>query len=424
MVSYEVPYGKKSMTITIPEENVKAVLTSSARQVKSEGDERDLVEGALDHPIESEPLEVLAKDKETIVIITSDHTRPVPSHITLPILLRRIRSVNSTAKITILVATGFHRATTEAEMREKFGDDIVDHEHIVVHDATADEDMVSIGTLPSGGDCRLNRVALEADLLIAEGFIEPHFFAGFSGGRKSVLPGIASRVTVLANHCAEFIASPYARTGILEGNPIHEDMIYAAKVAKLAFILNVTIDEDKRIMKAFAGHPIKAHYAGAEFMKDIAGVEKVEADIVITTNGGYPMDRDFYQSVKGMTAAEATCKPGGVIIMIAACNDGHGGQPLYDALSQSKDAQALFASILTVPRNETKPMQWKIQITARILKEYTVIMVTDQCDLQIFEDMHIEAYKTFAEALHRAFELKGQEATVTLIPDGVSVIVK
>ena len=144
------------------------------------------------------------------------------------------------------------------------------------------------------------RILDHADLLISEGFIEPHFFAGFSGGRKSVLPGIASKITVLANHCAEFIGSPFARTGILEGNPIHKDMLYAAKAAKLAFICNVVIDADKKVIAAFAGDREQAHYKGVEFELSMAGVKPIPADIVISTNGGYPLDQNVYQSAKGM----------------------------------------------------------------------------------------------------------------------------
>lgn len=359
-----------------------------------------------------------------MVIITSDHTRPVPSKITMPILLRRIREVNPAIDITILVATGFHRPTTKEEMIDKFGPDIVAHEKIVNHISGDDSQMARIGTLPSGGACIINKLAVETELLIAEGFIEPHFFAGFSGGRKSILPGIASAVTVMANHCAEFINSPNARTGILENNPIHKDMKYAAKAANLAFILNVVIDSEKHIINAFAGDSEKAHEVGCEFVSKLASVPKAPADIVVTTNGGYPLDQNIYQAVKGMTAAEATCNKDGVIIMIAACNDGHGGQSLYDNLKAVKTPRELLDRIAKVPRNETIPDQWEMQILARILDQFTVIVVTDQCDPQMLKDMHIEHAFTFAEALNRAMEIKGKNASITVIPDGVSVVVK
>ena len=224
--------------------------------------EAALIRDALDAPVDSKPLEDLARGREKICIITSDHTRPVPSKITLPLLLERIRSGNPDAEVTILVATGFHRPTTPDELMEKFGSDIVENEDLVMHYSGRDEDMVNLGLLPSGGKCIINRRAVEADLLVAEGFIEPHFFAGYSGGRKSVLPGVASRTTVLANHCSAFIAHPESRTGNLEGNPLHIDMLWAAEAAGLAFILNVVLDEEKRIVHAVAGHFDRAHRSG------------------------------------------------------------------------------------------------------------------------------------------------------------------
>ena len=200
------------------------------------------------------------------MIIASDHTRPVPSKIIIPPLLEEIRSVNPSADITFLIAAGCHRDTKREELVDKFGEDIVNNETIVVHDCTDRENLVSLGILPSGGELYINRLAYEADLLISEGFIEPHFFAGFSGGRKSVLPGVAARESVLANHCSEFIAHPNARTGILKDNPIHEDMLWAAKRAKLAYIVNVVINEKKEAIYAVAGDVEKAHLAGCEFL--------------------------------------------------------------------------------------------------------------------------------------------------------------
>ena len=210
--------------------------------------EEEIVKDALAHPIHSKRLRELAKGKDNIVLIASDHTRPVPSKVIMPGVLEEIKAGNPNAKITILIATGFHRPTTREELIYKFGEDIVDREDITfaVHKSHENADMVELGTLPSGGKLKINKIAAEADLLISEGFIEPHFFAGFSGGRKSVLPGVSSAATVMANHCSEFIASEYARTGVLEGNPIHRDMIYAAEQAKLAFIINVVLDENKK----------------------------------------------------------------------------------------------------------------------------------------------------------------------------------
>ena len=283
--------------------------------------------------------------------------------------------------------------------------------------------MLKLGTLPSGGELIINKLAMEADLLIAEGFIEPHFFAGFSGGRKSILTGIVSAKTVLANHCGEFIAHNRARTGILQGNPIHEDMIDAAAKAELAFILNVVLDAEKKVINAFAGDRDKAHERGCQFVSNLAGVERKPADIVITTNGGYPLDQNIYQAVKGMTAAESTCKQGGVIIIAAECSDGHGGEAFYQTFKQAATVQEVMDDILARGRNDTLPDQWESQILARILLKFEVIMVT-AAPRRMVEDMHMKWAANMEEALELAEGIVGKGATITVIPDGVSVIVK
>jgi nickel-dependent lactate racemase len=419
----KIPYHKTQMPIEIPDENFVCSLVSDAENFKLNGTEQEIVERALDNPIGSKSLEELVQGKRQMVIISSDHTRPVPSRITMPIILRRIRKANPEIKITILIATGFHRPTTKEELIERFGAEIVAKENIIVHHSHEDE-MADLGTLPSGGKLLLNKIAIDTELLIAEGFIEAHFFAGFSGGRKAVLPGIASATTVMANHCSEFIASPNALTGILEDNPIHRDMLFAAAQAKLAFILNVVIDADKKVIAAFAGDSEKAHLKGCQFVLNMSQVKKNPTDIVITTNGGYPLDQNIYQAVKGMTAAEANCKEGGVIIMVAGLSDGHGGESFCRMVTEAQSPQKLLEEFAIIPRNETKPDQWEAQILCRILSKYKVIMVTDMCNPELIRGMHMEYAKTFEAALKRAFELKDKSATVSLIPDGVSVIVR
>ena len=220
------PYGKTHLSYDFEKVNV---LTSSIEDYDPRMSEGALVEAAMAAPEGGVTLRELAKGKQKVVLIASDHTRPVPSRVIVPPMLRQIREGNPDADITILISTGCHRETTKEELVAKFGPEIVAGEKIVIHDCDDRENLVNIGTLPSGGQCLINRLAVEADLLVAEGFIEPHFFAGFSGGRKSVLPGVAGRETVLANHCSEFIAHPKSRTGILEGNPIHTDMLWQPK---------------------------------------------------------------------------------------------------------------------------------------------------------------------------------------------------
>ena len=421
MKEVKLPYGKEFIELEV-DDNVD-ILVSQAGEFKAEKSEEDLVREALSNPIGSEKLSDLVKGKEKITIITSDHTRPVPSHITMPILLEEIRSTNPEADITILIATGFHRPTTHEELVNKFGEEIVNNEKIIVHKSGVDEDMVELDRLPSGGRLLLNKHAINTDLLISEGFIEPHFFAGFSGGRKSVLPGVASEKTVLANHCSKFIASDYSRTGILDENPIHKDMAFAAEQAKLAFILNVVIDAEKKIINAFAGDRVKAHAEGCDFVRGLSTIEGVNADIAITSNGGYPLDQNVYQSVKSMTAAEAAAADDGIIIEVSRCNDGHGGESFYKTFKEADDPKDIEDRVLQIPMEETIADQWEIQILARILVRHKVIFVTDPENKQLIEDMHMTYAESLDEALKIAKEIKGEDAKVAFVPDGVSVIV-
>ena len=423
MKKLSFPYGKEKMTLEIPEKNLKAVLVSKLHSYHTDKSQDELVLEAMANPIRTQKLSELAKGKNKVVIIASDHTRPVPSKAIIPHMLEEIRLGNPAADITILIATGCHRGTTKDELVAKFGEEIVKNEKIYIHDCDETDMLVNIGTLPSGGELVVNRLAVEADLLVAEGFIEPHFFAGFSGGRKSVLPGIAGRTTVLANHCGEFIASPYSRTGILENNPIHKDMVYAGKTAKLAYIVNVVIDENKKAIFAVAGDMEQAHKKGCEFLSGLCGADAVPADIAISTNGGYPLDQNIYQSVKGMTAAEATVKDGGVIIMLAKCNDGTGGQAFYDQMSEESDINKIEEKIMSRGRNETLSDQWMTQILVRILKRCSVVYVSDAPD-EMIKAYHMIPAHSLEEAMDTAHKILGNnDADVTAIPDGVSVMV-
>jgi nickel-dependent lactate racemase len=420
----KIPYDKGYKSFNISKNRVAGILESKAHSYKTSIPQKEIVKKSLQNPIQSQKLSEVAKSANKVLIITSDHTRPVPSKITLPILLDEIRSNNPNVKIKVLIATGFHRPTTIEEMKNKFGEEIVNNEDIINHISTDEKNMVFKGTLPSGGELWLNSLIDWADLIVSEGFIEPHFFAGFSGGRKSILPGIASSKTVLANHCSEFIADSNARTGSLDKNPIHKDMVFASEVAKLKFILNVVIDSDKKIINAFAGHPQEAHLSGCKFVKELASINPIKSDIVITSNGGYPLDQNIYQAVKGMTAAEACVNPGGVIIMVSACSDGHGGEAFYNWFVNAKSAEEVTNKIAGIPQDKTIADQWEAQILARILIKAKVIIVSDLCDYNLIKDMHMLHCSNIDNAIKMAEDMVGKDSKITIIPDGVSVIVK
>lgn len=422
MVEVKFPYGKNKLSYSFEESRLAGVLEPSIASYIPEADGRELISRAMACPTGSQKLSGLARGKEKVVVIASDHTRPVPSKLIIPPMLAEIREGNPRADITILIATGCHRGTTADELIAKFGEEIVKNEKIYIHDCDERDMLVNIGTLPSGGECEINRLAAEADLLVSEGFIEPHFFAGFSGGRKSVLPGVAGRKTVLANHCSEFIDHPRARTGILEGNPIHADMLWAAKKAKLAYIVNVVLDAEKNVIYAVAGDPEAAHKQGTDFLFSLCGAKAVDADIVITTNGGYPLDQNMYQAVKGMTAAEATVRRGGVIIMLAESGDGIGGDHFYHQLADEPDISKTMRKFLSRGRDETVPDQWQTQILLRILAHASVIYVSEMPD-DVVKEMHMIPAHSIGEAIGIAENIVGDDARIAAIPDGVSVMV-
>jgi nickel-dependent lactate racemase len=421
--TFELPYNKSTISLSINTERLAGNLTPPAHAVSEESqNEEEIVKEALENPIGSKKLRDLAKGKKKITVITSDHTRAVPSSITLPLLLSEIRKGNADATITIIVATGLHRGMTETEMLAKFGKEIMTKERVINHDAYDPTNFIDLGVLPSGSKCEINKLAIEADLLVAEGFIEPHFFAGFSGGRKSILPGIASQDCVNINHSAKAIKDPCSATGVLDGNPIHEDMIKAARMANLAFILNVLLDDKKHITAAFCGDVDEAHRTGCRRLMQTNGVKAIKSDIVITTNGGYPLDQNLYQCPKGLSSALACAKKGGVIILAAACLEGLGGEN-FGNLMQSGTSREVLARILATPPEKTISEQWCVQSFDQALQRFTIILVST-LPQETVEAMGFIYCADITAALEKAYSIKGPSAKVTIIPDGVSVIVK
>ena len=421
MKTIKIPYYTSSLDLHVEEENLEAVINAKTDSYDPGKSETELVEEALTNPIGTPRLRELAKGKQKVTLVTSDHTRAVPSKLTLPILLREIREGNPDADITILIATGLHRPTTEAEQRRMFGDAIVDHEKIVVNEAFKDEDFAYVRSLPSGAELWVNKVALDCDLLITEGFIEPHFFAGFSGGRKSILPGICNAATVNENHSYKAISSPYSTTGVLAHNPIHEDMVCAARAVNVQFILNVALNGEKKVIAAFAGDLEEAHATGVSFVRKLAQCPSVSGDIVITSNGGYPLDQNLYQSPKAVATAEACCADGGVIIMCASCFDGMGGTH-FEKLIVRGTVDEIDEYLSRIPPKETIPEQWCAQIYSRILKKHRIILVTTYLDHELVRKANMIPASSPDEALAMAYEMMGKDARVVVIPDGVAVL--
>lgn len=418
----EIPYGEKNLLLE-PDFSSWEVLEPAAVHKDEVGSQEQIVKEAMKNPIGSQPLWKLAEKKKNAVIIISDHTRPVPSRVILPSMLEEIRKGSPDCNITLLVATGCHRESTEEELKHKLGTEIFGHERIVVHDCDDAENMVPLGRLPSGSPLRINRLAAEADLLVAEGFIEPHFFAGFSGGRKSVLPGISARETVMRNHCAGLIKEPGSRTGCLNQNPIHRDMTAAAEMAGLQYIVNVILDKEKKVVSAVAGHAVLAHEEGCKRLSKCCGVSPERpGDVVITSNGGKPLDQNIYQAVKSMATAESAAAEHGTIIVCSECADGIGGQSFYEAMRDCVSPGQLLRKILMVSAEKTVPDQWQYQILCRILEKHRVILVTHPELRRVTEEMKLEYAGSLEEAILLAKAREEGKHTV-IIPDGVSTMI-
>jgi len=424
-----LPYGDGYQELVVDDAFDVEMLASGVYE--GANDEDRIVIEAMAAPIGSEQLSILARRVRNAVVICSDHTRPVPSKRIIPHILSELRKGNPGIDITLLIATGMHRAPSQSELIKKFGAKIVEEEHIEIHDSKNSGRHRRIGVLPSGAELIINKIATDTDLLISEGFIEPHFFAGYSGGRKSILPGICAYETVLGNHCAAFIADSASRAGSLADNPIHRDMLAAQRIAGLSYIVNVIIDDKKRVVRAFAGSPEATHAAGCEALARKCAVKPRRlADIAITTNGGSPLDLNIYQAVKSMTAAELAAAPGAVIIALSECADGAGGDSFFRMMSECESPTALLASIERTPMEKTAEDQWQAQILARILSKHQAILVCSPPARDIARKMKLLTADSANEALDMAMGIINGGADtyipkhITIIPNGVSVIVQ
>ena len=418
----KIPYGKSAVNLDLPDKNVLAVLRSI--EFGESVNESEIVRGALNRPLESELLQHIAQKKEKICIVVSDYTRATPNKTLIPPIIEALKeSGRKTGDISILVANGLHKPASQGTLKEFLGEEIVEEFEIINHDAENKESLVYLGETSFGTKVLVNRLIDESDLVVLTGLIEPHFFAGYSGGRKAILPGVAGKETIFANHSYGMIMHPLSRYGVLDGNPIHEDMVEAAKMLRSrTYLVNVVIDKRHRIIGAFAGDVFKAHVEGVNFLNKYVEVNvPSKADIVITSNGGYPLDRDLYQAVKGMATGELIVKKGGAIVVFAECIDGvgRGHEIFYRLMAEAKTPEEVLERI---KREEPIRDQWEAQILARILKNSEVILVTKNIKHSVIEEMHMTPASSPEEAMEEAYRVAGKEAKIIVVPEGPYVI--
>jgi nickel-dependent lactate racemase len=319
-------FGKGGIEVSVPDRFHCHEVRS--RKAVAVADEAAAVNEALDQPIGCEPHIDLARGNKTAAISVCDITRPAPNRITLPPLLARLHEAGiSRDNIIILIATGLHRAATRDEVDIIVGPEIAANYRVVSHNARAREQHRYLGETRRGTPVYVDERFVSADLHITLGFVEQHLMLGFSGGRKLIVPGLAAQETIKVIHSPRFIREPLATEGSITGNPLHEELLECARMARHDFIVDVALTQDRKIAGVFAGNPVKAHAAGVEFVEK-ACLEEVDepADVVITSSAGFPLDLTFYQSAKGITAAAHIAKPGGRILLIAECAEGMGSE--------------------------------------------------------------------------------------------------
>ncbi len=415
----KLAYGKTGLDLELPDDASVTVIENQF--VPPLADPIAALQSALRQPINTPALRKLVQSEQTVAIIFSDITRPTPNHLILPAILAELDHVPS-ANIVLCNALGTHRPNTMDELREMLGDELVDTYRIEQNNAADESTQVKIGRSSFGHDIWINRVLLEADIKILTGFIEPHFFAGFSGGGKAVMPGMAGQNTVFGNHDAGMIANSQSTWGVTKDNPIWTEAREAALMINPTLLLNVTLNRDKQITGVFAGALAAAHDAGIDFVRQSSMVPVTEpCDIVITTNSGYPLDMNLYQAVKGMSAAEQIVRPGGSIIVAAACSEGIPEHGLYRQLLHEADSPAqLFDSILY--STATQQDQWQAQIQARIQKKADVYVYSDNLTDQQIQDALLIPCRDIAATVATLRKKYGPAAHIGILPEGPQTI--
>jgi len=412
MVDVWLPYGKTEVCVRVPTRNFLGSIEPKEKpNVQDAGAE---IERALKEPIASKRLSEIAKPEHKIAVVVDDATRPAPSHLMVPPILNELNvaGVND-ENVTVIFGCGTHRAVTREEAVRLLGDAVLNRVKAVSHDCKA-QDLVYAGTTQKHGTkVYLNRVFAEADVKILTGDVGFHYYAGYGGGRKSILPAVSGEETIKHNHA--MILHSNARTGVLDGNPVHEDMVEAAQLAKVNFILNVVTDSKGEIVKAFAGDLEQAFYEGVKAVDEMYRVPvDRKADIVVVSSGGYPADLNLFQAYKGVDSALEVVKRGGVVILVAECPEGHGNQVFYDWMVKFNDLRAVEREI---KRNFILGGH-KAYYLMKALQKVQIFLVSLMPDFYATNIFKLKTARAVNDALSEAFNIVGKKAKIWVMPYG------
>lgn len=406
-------YGQGHLPVELPDDRTTVIAPTHTPGL---ADERGAVLAALDQPISARPLREWIKPGDRVCILFTDITRATPNERLIPWLLDYLKDAPR-EHITLLNQLGTHRPNTTAELERMLTPEVVRNYRVVNHEPENPAALVQLGTTRDGTPALLNKHAVEADVRIVTGFIEPHFFAGFSGGIKGLVPGVAGLQTVMSNHGAKNIGDARSTFGITEGNPLWEDLRDIALRAGRSFLLNVSLNEERRITGVFAGDILAAHKVGCEFVRRSA-MQKFDApfDIVITTNSGYPLDLNLYQGVKGMSAGARVVKQGGTLILAAECREGvPAGSPL-DKLLRSAASIEEVLGLLNSP-GFIRPEQWQAQIQALVQRKANVLVHSSLAD-DVVRAAHLTPCHDISAKVNELIRANGNGARIAVLPQG------
>ena len=412
MVDVWVPYGRTEICARIPTRNYLGNIEPNEKEGLR--DPKAEVSRALNEPIGAKRLSELIKPGNKITIVVNDHTRSTPTYLIMPPLLEELNKAGiSDSDLTIVFGCGTHRAPRPDEQKALLGEEILQRIKTVSHDCKAKDNVYLGRTSTHGNKVYVNKVFAEADFRILTNNIELHYYAGYGGGRKSVLPAVSGEETIQHNHA--MILNPKARTGVWEGNPVHEDMIEAARLAKADFIVNVVTNSRNEMVKAFAGDMEQAFYEGVKLVDEMYKVPiERRADIVIMSSGGHPHDINLYQAHKGVENAQDAVKRGGVIIWVAECPDGHGDELFYEWMVKFRDSKELEAEV----KRHFRLGGHKAYYLNRTLQRVQIILVSTLPDYYAVGAFRLRTARALNDALRDAFDLVGKDARVWVMPHG------
>ena len=411
-------YGSDGLEVEVPSDRTTIIEPEFRCPV---ADPIGALTAALRAPLGRPPLRELIGARQRVAISICDGTRSQPRREMLAAVLGEISHVPP-GDVVIMIATGTHRGNTPAELEAMLGRDLLSRYRVVNHDARDAASLARAGTTTSGVAVSLNREFLDADIRITTGVVEPHFFAGFSGGPKMVAPGLAAIDTVVTLHDARRIGDPMATWGVTEGNPIHDDVREIARMVGVHFAVDVTVNRDKQITNVFAGDLFAEHReACAAARIDAMRAVPHPFDVVLTSNSGFPLDQNLYQAVKGLSAAARVVKPGGTIVIAAECRDGVPAHGSYAAVLASADSAEGLLAMINAP-GYAVPDQWQAQIQAQILTKAVVMMKAAGLQQEQIRAAHLQPIDDVDEAVASALRRAGPAATLCVLPQGPRTI--